>query len=62
MSLSLFSSILSFKVFILLFILVMFLIGLIDYTLISDKNKCEMTFMFQFPQFIVSLNAKQYVL
>lgn len=40
----------------------MFLIGLIDYTLISDKNKCEMTFMFQFPQFIVSLNAKQYVL
>jgi hypothetical protein len=57
MSLSLFSSILSFKVFILFIILIMFLIGLIDYTLISDRNKCEMTFMFEFPKFIVSLKA-----
>ena len=38
-------------------VLIIFIIGLIDYLLIDEKNGCEMTFMFQFPQFVVSFNV-----
>ncbi|CAG2171564.1 unnamed protein product [Oppiella nova] len=34
-------------------VLVLFLIGLVDYMIITEKNGCEMTFMFQFPQFVL---------
>ncbi|XP_054168132.1 GPI inositol-deacylase-like isoform X2 [Oppia nitens] len=48
-----FRSVLTAKTLLLMTVFAVFVIGIIDYSLITEKNGCEMTFMFQFPQFIL---------
>jgi hypothetical protein len=41
-----------------LFITIAYFVGLLVFINDHEENKCEMTYMFEFPQFVVSLNLE----
>ncbi|CAG2114631.1 unnamed protein product, partial [Medioppia subpectinata] len=43
-------------------VLILFIIGLIDYAIITEPNGCDMTFMFQYPQFVLLPHREQIAL